>query len=118
LAIAPLTVTGARAKVVDFSTPFQEFQLSILMKEAPEEEDESDSTFTFLYPFHTYVWLSVILALVIIWLVSLVVENGYKRPENKPVGIINFLRQESIVAPEYGIYHAFKKYMLFISFFL
>jgi len=100
LAIAPLTVTAARAKVVDFSTPFQEFQLSILMKEPPEEEDESDSTYTFLYPFHTYVWLSVILALILIWVLSLIIENSYKRPENKPVGIINFLRQESIVSPE------------------
>ncbi|CAL8086493.1 unnamed protein product [Orchesella dallaii] len=100
LAIAPFTITAGRAKVVDFSTPFQEFQLSILMKEPSQEEDESDSTYTFLYPFHTYVWLSVILALIIIWLISLVIESSYKKPENKPIGIINFLRQESIASPE------------------
>jgi len=100
LAIAPLTITSKRAKVVDFSTPFQDFQLSILMKEPPEEEDESDATYTFLYPFHTYVWISTLVSLAVIWILSLLVEYSYKRVENRPTGIINILKQESITSPE------------------
>jgi hypothetical protein len=70
------------------------------MKEPPEEEDESDATYTFLYPFHCYVWISVIVSVAVIWILSLIVENAYKRPENRPIGIINFLRQDSIANPE------------------
>lgn len=70
------------------------------MKEPPEEEDESDATYTFLYPFHCYVWVATIVSLAAIWILSLIVEYSYKKPENKPAGLFNFLRQDSIAAPE------------------
>jgi len=100
MAIAPLTVTAIRAQVVDFSTPFQDFQLSILLKEPPEEEDESDATFTFLYPFHCYVWITLGFCIAGMVIVSLIVEWSFKSSENHGSGCINFLRQDSIFRPE------------------
>jgi len=100
LVIAPLTVTEERAKFVDFSTPFQDFQLSILIKEAPEEEDESDATFTFLLPFHAYVWATIAFSLLGLVILSLIIEWSFKNPETHGEGFITFLRQDSIFRPE------------------
>lgn len=100
LVIAPLTVTEERAKFVDFSTPFQDFQLSILIKEPPEEEDESDATFTFLLPFHAYVWATIAFSLLGLVILSLIIEWSFKNPETHGEGFITFLRQDSIFRPE------------------
>lgn len=100
MAIAPLTVTELRARHVDFSTPFQDFQLSILIKEPPEEEDESEADYTFLLPFHGYVWAAVAFSLLGLVIISLVVEWSFKNPETHGEGFITFLRQDSIFRPE------------------
>jgi len=100
MAIAPLTVTELRARYVDFSTPFQDFQLSILVQEPPEEEDESEADYTFLLPFHGYVWAAVAFSLLGLVFVSLIVEWSFKNPETHGEGFITFLRQDSIFRPE------------------
>ncbi|XP_064602878.1 glutamate receptor-like [Liolophura sinensis] len=57
----PFTVTKERSEAVDFTTPFQQESLSIIMA-APKE---TPNQFQFLKPFNFDVWLSLIAALLI-----------------------------------------------------
>lgn len=102
--VAPLTVTAARAAVVDFSTPFQEFQFSVLLKKPDIDEDESDEdeTLTAFSPFHLYLWLAIVFTVLGMVFISLVIEWSFKNPDTHGEGFVNFLRQDSIFRPEYG----------------
>lgn len=98
---APLTVSASRAEYVDFSTPFQEFQFSIVMKKtSAEEEDESDESLTAFSPFHLYLWLAIFFTVIGMVFISLVIEWSFKSPETHGEGFVNFLRQDSIFRPE------------------
>lgn len=104
MAIAPLTISAARAEVVDFTTPFQDFQLGIMMQKKTNAEDEDasdeDETLTIFAPFNLFLWLSILFAVLGLIFVSLVVEWSFKSPETHGEGFINFLRQDSIFRPE------------------
>ena len=56
MAVAPLTITAERQKVVDFSKPYMDLGLTILM---PRDVDARD-VLSFLDPFHPMLWLSLL----------------------------------------------------------
>lgn len=57
MAIGAITITSARELKVDFSKPFMDFKISLLM---PKPTKEDLNLFGFLLPFEMDVWLSTI----------------------------------------------------------
>ena len=57
MAIGAITITAKRELVVDFSKPFMDFKISLLM---PKPTEEELNLFGFLLPFEMDVWLSTI----------------------------------------------------------
>eukprot|EP00795_Rhopilema_esculentum_P009215 gene9215-16892_t len=57
IAIGSLTITAEREKAIDFTKPFMDFTMSLIMKKPPEAEV---NFFTFLLPFQLELWLSVL----------------------------------------------------------
>lgn len=60
LAMAPLTVTAAREQVVDFTKPFMQTGISILLKKGSTAQDSF--LFLFLRPFSAETWIGVLVA--------------------------------------------------------
>ncbi|XP_063072659.1 glutamate receptor U1 [Engraulis encrasicolus] len=60
MAVAPLTLTAARERVVGMTKPFMQTGISILMRK--DMADEDDSLFDFLAPFSTQTWIGVLIA--------------------------------------------------------
>ncbi|XP_063715988.1 glutamate receptor 2-like [Symsagittifera roscoffensis] len=71
VALAPLTITSMRLKVVDFTKPYMTLGISIMMQ---KPQSRNDDLFSFLQPLHTEIWLCCILAYfsvsVVLFLVS------------------------------------------------
>ncbi|ELT93728.1 hypothetical protein CAPTEDRAFT_178222 [Capitella teleta] len=71
LAIAPLTITSVRERVVEFSKPFMSLGISIMIK---KNEKTSPGVFSFMYPLSYEIWMCVIFAYigvsVVLFLVS------------------------------------------------
>ena len=61
VAIAPLTISRARERVVDFSKPFMTTGITIMIKKPDKQEF---SVFAFMQPLHAEVWINIILAYV------------------------------------------------------
>merc|ERR1712106_517825 len=84
MAIADLTITEARDKVIDFSVPFMKGGITILYKKPPPCEP---NMFYFLTPFSMEVWISIIasyLGMVILYFISkLIKTKGSGSDENK-----------------------------------
>ena len=59
VAIGAITITAEREEIVDFSKPFMDFKISLLMQKPTGEEL---NLFAFLQPFEMNVWLSTIAA--------------------------------------------------------
>ncbi|XP_075460847.1 glutamate receptor ionotropic, kainate 3 [Ascaphus truei] len=59
LAVAPLTITHVREKVIDFSKPFMTLGISILYR---KPNGTSPSVFSFLSPLSPDIWLYILLA--------------------------------------------------------
>ena len=57
MALAPITITAQREQDIDFSKPFMDFSLSLIMQKANEP---AINNFAFLQPFTGQVWLSTI----------------------------------------------------------
>ncbi len=53
LAVAPLTITHSRSNVIDFSKPYQDLGMTILMS----KETQPSRILAFLDPFITDLWL-------------------------------------------------------------
>ncbi len=62
MAVAPLTITAARTEVIDFSMPFFEVGLSILIKR--RFDFDTNLAFQFLKPFSEDTWLCILLVFV------------------------------------------------------
>ncbi|XP_069466299.1 glutamate receptor U1-like isoform X2 [Ambystoma mexicanum] len=60
LAMAPLTVTSAREQVVDFTKPFMQTGISILLKK--DTGAEASFLFRFLRPFSAETWIGLLVA--------------------------------------------------------
>lgn len=59
-----LTITAQREKAVDFSKPFMDFTMALILRK-PEEEEPN--MFRFLDPFSPNVWLCTVMAVRIIY---------------------------------------------------
>ena len=57
MALAPITITAEREESIDFSKPFMDFSLSLIMQKPGEPPINN---FAFLQPFTEGVWLSTI----------------------------------------------------------
>lgn len=57
MALVPITITAQREQDIDFSKPFMDFSLSLIMQKANEP---AINNFAFLQPFTGTVWLSTI----------------------------------------------------------
>lgn len=57
IALAPITITADRELVIDFSKPFMDFSMSLIMQKPGEPPID---IFAFLLPFNAGVWLSTI----------------------------------------------------------
>lgn len=63
LSIASLTITGAREKVVDFSKPFIDLGISIMIR---KPEKQKPGVFSFMAPLSYKIWICVIISYVIV----------------------------------------------------
>ena len=63
LAIGPLTITSSRERVVDFTKPFMNMGISMM---ALKPERQRAGHFSFLEPFSLSLWLSILIAYVVI----------------------------------------------------
>jgi len=70
IAIAPLTITSERERVVDFSKPFMQLGISIMIK---KPEKQKPGVFSFMDPLHYYIWLCIVLSYLGVSLVMFVV---------------------------------------------
>ncbi|KAK3099876.1 hypothetical protein FSP39_011081, partial [Pinctada imbricata] len=59
LAIAPLTITLAREKAIDFTKPFMDVGISIMIK---KPDIEKPGVFSFMKPFSLSIWMFILLA--------------------------------------------------------
>ena len=71
MAIAPLTITAGRERVVDFAKPFMNVGISIMIK---RPEKQKPGVFAFMEPFSVPLWSCIVIAYVtvsvVVYLVS------------------------------------------------
>lgn len=72
MAVAPLTITAERNRVIDFSTPFMTVGIAILAKKPTKE---SPSLFSFLDPFTEEVWICISFAFIAVSIVLFIVSR-------------------------------------------
>ncbi|UJR27160.1 hypothetical protein I4U23_008458 [Adineta vaga] len=72
LSIASLTINGAREKAVDFSKPFIELGISIMIR---KPEKQKPGVFSFMDPLSTEIWICVILSYLLISLILFLVSR-------------------------------------------
>ncbi|XP_046373503.1 glutamate receptor-like [Haliotis rufescens] len=63
LAIAPLTITAERERVVDFSKPFMNIGISIMIK---RPDKQKPGVFSFMEPFSIQLWACITIAYVVV----------------------------------------------------
>ncbi len=63
IAIGSLTITAEREKAIDFTKPFMDFTMSLIMEKPPEAAVD---IFAFLQPFNPELWVSVVAVVSII----------------------------------------------------
>ncbi|KAJ7372454.1 hypothetical protein OS493_018961 [Desmophyllum pertusum] len=78
LAIGPFTISSSRQTVIDFTQPFMDVGLSIIMR---KEEDSEYKVFSFLRPFDVNLWLAIVSTTLVVgvflWLHSTFSPYGY-----------------------------------------
>lgn len=72
LAIAPLTISSMRERVIDFSKPFMNLGISIMIK---KPEKQKPGVFSFMDPLHYYIWLCIVLSYVAVSVTLFVVSR-------------------------------------------
>ncbi|KAK3581635.1 hypothetical protein CHS0354_014385, partial [Potamilus streckersoni] len=70
MAVAPLTITKDRQRVVDFTKPFMMLGISIMIK---KPDKQKPGVFSFMYPLSNRVWLCVMIAFVTVSLILFLV---------------------------------------------
>ena len=65
LAVAPLSITSDREYVVDFSKPFMNLGISIMIK---KPEKKKPGVFSFLQPFTINLWTCIVLGYIFVGL--------------------------------------------------
>jgi len=59
VAMAPLTISSMRERVVDFSKPFMQLGISIMIK---KPEKQKPGVFSFMDPLDRYIWFCIMLS--------------------------------------------------------
>ncbi|KAJ8924635.1 hypothetical protein NQ315_000785 [Exocentrus adspersus] len=72
MAIAPITITSERERVIDFSKPFMSLGISIMIKKPMKQKP---GVFSFLNPLSKEIWVSVLFAYVGVSIVLFVVSR-------------------------------------------
>ncbi|KAJ8957136.1 hypothetical protein NQ318_007352, partial [Aromia moschata] len=72
MAIAPITITSERERVIDFSKPFMSLGISIMIKKPMKQKP---GVFSFLNPLSNEIWVSIIFAYVGVSIVLFVVSR-------------------------------------------
>lgn len=57
--MAPLTISAERERVIDFSKPFMQLGISIMIK---KPEKQKPGVFSFMDPLSYYIWMFIVLA--------------------------------------------------------
>ncbi|XP_031640639.1 glutamate receptor 1-like [Contarinia nasturtii] len=83
IAIAPLTITSERERVIDFSTPFMNHGISIMIKK-PVKQNES--FFSFMSPLSKEIWVCILFSYVGVSIVLYIVSR-FSQSEWRPVQI-------------------------------
>ena len=63
IAIAPMTITSKRERVIDFSKPFMNLGISILFK---RPIDNTPTLFSFLWPLSFEIWIYMLVAYLVV----------------------------------------------------
>ncbi|KAE9549807.1 hypothetical protein FO519_006988 [Halicephalobus sp. NKZ332] len=71
-AVAPITVTANRLEVVDFTDPFLQLGISMLMR-IPEDSKSSFSILSFFWPLSSSVWIYWVISTIITVFVAVIV---------------------------------------------
>lgn len=78
LAVAPLTISSHRQTAVDFTQPFMDLGLSILIE---NNINEDYKVFSFLKPFNTDLWIAIVVSTILVgfflWLHATFSPRGY-----------------------------------------
>ena len=59
VAVAPLTISSIRERVIDFSKPFMQLGISIMIK---RPEKQKPGVFSFMDPLDRYIWFCIVLS--------------------------------------------------------
>ena len=104
MAIAPLTITATRETVIDFSKPYMELGISIMIK---KPQVEMPGAFSFVKPMQGDVWFASLAALLTVATVLLIVQ---RQPVNAHLytfrntlwfSIASVFRQGTTINPRY-----------------
>ena len=67
IALAPLTITSNRGRVIDFTKPYYDVSLQALYNVEISDNDFTISNlFTFLKPFDTNIWLLILTSIIVV----------------------------------------------------
>jgi len=72
LAIAPLTISAIRERVIDFSKPFMNLGISLMIQ---KPEKQKPGIFSFLDPLSYLIWICIVLAYLIVSFVLFLVNR-------------------------------------------
>ena len=85
MAIAPLSITSDREEVVDFSKPFMNVGISIMIK---KPEKKKPGVFSFMQPFTLELWMCIVFGYfsvsIGIFFVSRLSSSEWRRPRCRP----------------------------------
>ncbi|EDO41291.1 predicted protein, partial [Nematostella vectensis] len=84
IALGPITITAEREEVIDFSKPFLDFRIAMILQQPTGEEV---NLFAFLLPFDEKLWLTTLgvvgLVSLIVWFLDRFSPQGYKTQAEK-----------------------------------
>ena len=72
MAIAPLTISSVRERVIDFSKPFMNLGISIMIH---KPEKQKPGVFSFMDPLHYQIWVCVLLSYLAVSLILFLVNR-------------------------------------------
>ncbi|ESN95806.1 hypothetical protein HELRODRAFT_86325, partial [Helobdella robusta] len=91
LAIAPLTITSIRERVIDFSKPFMSLGISIMIK---KPEKQKPGVFSFMEPLSQSIWYCIVISYLgvslVLFLVSRFSPNEWQIEETSYQGGLSF----------------------------
>ena len=74
MAIAPITITSERERVIDFSKPFMSLGISIMIKKPMKQKP---GVFSFLNPLSQEIWVRLLQHMIYVLLYDFIFKNVY-----------------------------------------